>query len=63
MYAKSIWYVDGLRWIGTILNDAADHLERNATIPLELLPRYHAPEYRAMDEYLSETRNRVHMHF
>jgi hypothetical protein len=53
----SLWYADGLRWIGSLFNGAADHFERAATLTANLDPRA-----RSADEYLSEVRNRVH-HF
>jgi len=61
MLAKNVWYADGLRWIGSILNGAADHLERNAAEPLE--PRPPLPQHRAIDEYVSDVRHRIHVHF
>jgi hypothetical protein len=52
------WYADGLRWIGSIFNDAAERLERNdAEPPLE--PR----AYRDIERYVDEMRARVHVHF
>ena len=54
----SLWYAEGLRWIGSLFNGAADHFERAATTAVQLDPRY-----RSTDEYLSDVRHRIHMHF
>ena len=31
----ALWYADGLRWIGSLFNDAAERLERNEAEPLD----------------------------
>ena len=49
------WYADGLRWIGSILNAAAERLERNAAEP-PLEPG----AYRDIERYVDEMRSRVH---
>ena len=54
----SLWYAEGLRWIGSLFNGAADHFERAATTAVQLDPRY-----RPAEEYLSEVRTRIHIHF
>jgi hypothetical protein len=54
----SLWYAEGLRWIGSLFTGAAEHFERAASTAAELDPRYRAPE-----EYMSDVRNRVHIHF
>jgi hypothetical protein len=56
IYARSIWYADGLRWIGTLLNDAAERLERNAAPWAPLEPHV----YREIEDYLGEVRSRAH---
>jgi hypothetical protein len=58
MNAQAIWYADGLRWIGSLFNDAADHLEHAAIASSDVQPRY-----QPIDEYLSDVRTRVHIHF
>jgi hypothetical protein len=52
-------HADGLRWIGTIFNDAAEHLERGAAEVTP--PDPHA--IREIDKYMNEMRTRVHVHF
>ena len=56
--SRNLWYADGLRWIGSIFNDAAEHLERRATDEVPLDPA----AYREIDGYLNEMRTRVHVH-
>ena len=57
--AKVIWYADGLRWIGSIFNGAAERLERNAADQEPL----HPGAYREIEQYLNDMRRRVHVHF
>ena len=57
--SKSLWYADGLRWIGAILNDAAEHLERVSNEATLLDPR----AQREADQYLNDVRTRAHVHF
>ena len=57
--SKSLWYAEGLRWVGTIFTDAAEHLERVATEADELDPR----ALREADQYMNDVRSRVHTHF
>lgn len=54
------WYADGLRWIGTLFHDAADHFERVslAAVPLEPRPDLTSPEDR-----VSELRHRIHSRY
>ena len=54
----SLWYAEGLRWIGSLFNGAAEHFERAAALAAELDPRH-----RPAEEYLSDVRTRVHIHF
>ena len=56
---KTLWYAEGLRWIGSLLTGAAARLERNAAPPAPLDPRVH----REIDEYVRNVRHRVHIHF
>lgn len=51
----AIWYADGLRWIGSLFNDAAERLERNDAEPLE------PGAYRDIERYVDEMRSRVHI--
>ena len=37
--STTLWYADGLRWIGSLLNGAAENLERNAAESTPLDPR------------------------
>jgi hypothetical protein len=53
------WYADGLRWIGSVFTDAADHLERLSTEATLLDPR----ALREADNYMNDVRTRVHIHF
>ena len=57
--SKTLWYADGLRWIGTIFNDAAEHLERGAAEATPPDPHV----IREIDRYMNEMRTRVHVHF
>jgi hypothetical protein len=34
MYAKASWHIEGLRWIASLLNGAAEALERRDPEPL-----------------------------
>ena len=56
---KNHWYADGLRWIGSIFTDAADHLERTAAQVARLDPRV----AREAETYMENVRTRVHIHF
>ena len=57
MTNRSLWYADGLRWIGSIFNGAAESLERNAADNEPLDPG----TYRAIDGYFNDVRTRVHV--
>lgn len=57
MTNRTLWYADGLRWIGSIFTDAAESLERNAADDEPLDPK----TYRAIDGYLNDVRTRVHV--
>ena len=57
--AKVIWYADGLRWIGSIFNDAAERLEKSATDQEPL----HPGAQREIERYVNDPRSRVHVHF
>jgi hypothetical protein len=54
----SLWYAEGLRWIGSLFNGAAAHFERAAATAAQLDPRRCTQE-----DYLSDVRHRVHTHF
>ena len=56
---KSLWYADGLRWIGSIFNDAAEQLERSAAETSAADPRV----VREIEAHMNEMRTRVHVHF
>ena len=55
MHARSTWYSEGLRWIGSLFDAAADFLER-ATGPAPLEPM---PRHTSFEEIVGEVRNRV----
>ena len=55
MHARSTWYSEGLRWIGSLFDGAADFLER-ATGPAPLEPM---PRHTSFEEIVGEVRNRV----
>jgi hypothetical protein len=57
--AHRAWYADGLRWIGSVFNDAAEHLERASAETARLDPRV----AREAEEYMENVRTRVHIHF
>ena len=57
--SKATWYAEGLRWIGSILTDAADRLEDNAAAVALMDPRV----YREAEDYVDNVRTRVHLHF
>ena len=57
--SKSLWYAEGLRWVGTIFTDAAEHLERLSDEAAQLDPR----ALREADKYMNDVRTRVHTHF
>ena len=57
MNDRTHFYADGLRWIGSIFNGAADRLERNVGAEAALDPR----EYRAIEEYVNNVRMRAHL--
>ena len=56
--SKTLWYADGLRWIGSIFNGAAENLERNAADSTPLDPR----TYREIEQYINDLQRRVHVH-
>jgi len=49
------WYIDGLHWLGGLLDVAADYLDSPAVAPEPAEP----PQYLAADEYLSNVRHRM----
>ena len=57
MNNRSLFYADGLRWIGSIFNGAADRLESSAARDVPLDPR----EYRAIEDYVNDVRVRAHL--
>jgi hypothetical protein len=56
---KSLWYAEGLRWIGTVFNDAAHQLEVRATETSHPDPRV----LREIEQHMNELRTRVHINF
>jgi hypothetical protein len=57
--AKTLWYAEGLRWIGSVLSDAANRLEEQAAAVATLDPRAN----REIESYVDDLRTRVHLHF
>lgn len=53
---RSLWYAEGLRWIGSVFNDAAHELELRATETSHPDPRV----VREIEQHLNELRTRVH---
>ncbi|HUP97353.1 MAG TPA: hypothetical protein VM073_05400 [Usitatibacter sp.] len=53
--SRAQWYADGLRWIGTLFSDAADHLERPSLEPSAGEPCPPTPVH----EYLFDVRTRM----
>ena len=58
-HARSAWYSEGLRWVGGLLNDAADYLERSS--PSETLAPM--PRHTSYDEIVGDLRNRLQAGF
>jgi len=56
MHPNTAWYADGLRWIGSLFDGAADYLDRPSIAPSPLEPR---PEYLPVEEYLFDVRHRI----
>ena len=56
---KTLWYADGLRWIGSIFTVAAEHLERSSHEIARTDPRL----AREAETYMEDVRTRVHIHF
>jgi hypothetical protein len=54
------WYADGLRWLGTLLHDAADRFERVSLAAVPLEPRL---DLTSPEEHVSELRHRIHSHY
>ena len=53
------WYVDGLHWLGGLLDVAAEYLNSPAIAPEPA----ETPQHLAPDEYLSSVRNRMLSNF
>ena len=51
MYARTAWYANGLRWLGSLLNAAADYIDRHEPEPM--------PRHTSSEEILCEVRNRI----
>jgi len=54
------WYADGLRWLGTLLHDAAGHFER---VSLGAVPIEHRLDLTSPEDHVSELRHRIHSHY
>ena len=57
--SRSLWYAEGLRWIGSLFSGAAAHLERTAAEAPALDPRV----LREIDRHMNEMRTRVHINY
>ncbi|HUP29460.1 MAG TPA: hypothetical protein VM122_04745 [Usitatibacter sp.] len=57
--SRSIWYAEGLRWIGSLLVNAANHLERRSLDSALATPW---PDPLPPHERITELRNRIHFH-
>ena len=55
MNARSSWYAEGLRWMGRLLNDAADFIDREVPEPM--------PRHTSSEEILADVRNRINSGF
>lgn len=53
MTSNSTWYSDGLRWIASLFDGAADSLDRAAAAPE---PR---AEFLPYEEFISDVRHRI----
>jgi hypothetical protein len=56
---RSLWYAEGLRWIGSVFSDAADQLELRAAETSHPDPRV----VREIEQHMNELRTRVHINF
>ena len=56
---KTLWYADGLRWIGSVFHDAAERLERVSSEAVLVDPR----ALREAEAYMENVRTRAHVHF
>jgi hypothetical protein len=57
-YPRSLWYADGLRWIGTLLLSAAERLELRTLDDAAADPW---PELLPPHERVFELRTRIHI--
>ena len=60
MPQRSHWYADGLRWIASVINDAANYLDSPAPDAASLDPM---PRHTSFDEIVGDMRNRAHAGF
>lgn len=58
--SRSAWYAEGLRWIGSLFDAAADWLDRRAPGHASLDPM---PRHTSFDEVVGDLRNRIHAGF
>ena len=56
MHPHASWYVEGLRWIGSLFHSAADRLSRPAAEPAPLEPYGH---HKMIEEYFFDMRDRA----
>jgi hypothetical protein len=56
---RTLWYAEGLRWIGSLFNGAAERLERAPGDAVQADPRVQ----REAETYMDNVRTRVHIHF
>ena len=55
--SRALWYADGLRWIGSLLVSAADHLAQRSAEAESAEPW---PDLFPPHERVTELRNRAH---
>ena len=54
------WYADGLRWLGTVLNGFADHLER---VSLPVVPLEPHPDLKLPEDHAADLRRRIQSYY
>ena len=58
--SKSSWHAEGLRWIGSLFNAAADSLDRASAESATPAPM---PRHTSFDEIVGDVRNRMYSDF
>ncbi|MEO7741640.1 MAG: hypothetical protein ABIR98_01715 [Usitatibacter sp.] len=60
MPQRSTWYADGLRWIASVIANAADYLDSSCLEAASLDPM---PRHTSFDEIVGDMRNRANSGF